>query len=62
MMPVGSPAPRKSLGRDLALWGGSFLMAATALVIYLRAPILPLLAAGVVTLAITFFRHRAGPR
>ena len=52
------PVSQRRLGRDLALWFGSFLLAAVALVVYFRAPIVPLVLAGGLTLAITVVRHR----
>ena len=56
------PLDRRSLGRDLVLWFGSFLLAATALVVYVRAPIVPLVLAGGLTLAITVVRHIAAQK
>ena len=57
MTPLESPVRRRGLGRDLVLWCGSFLLAATALKIYVRAPILPLVLAGGLTLVMTLIRH-----
>ena len=57
MTPTEPSVRRRSLGRDLALWGGSFLIAAIALVVYVRAPVVPLVLAGGLTLAITVVRY-----
>ncbi len=62
MTPTELPVRRRSLGRDLVLWFGSFLMAATALVVYVRVPIFPLMVAGGLTLAITVVRYFAAAK
>ncbi len=49
------------IGRVLMMWLGSFLVVATALLIYVRAPLVPLLVAGGLTLAVTLIRY-AFPR
>ena len=42
--------------RPLLIWGFSFLIIASLLIVYVRMPVGPLLGAGVVTLSITLFR------
>ena len=44
------------------MWCGSFLLAATALIVYVRAPILPLVLAGGLTLVMTLIRHFAAEK
>ena len=56
-MTAESSFRRGSLTRDLSIWLGCFVMAALALVVYLHAPLVPLLFAGGLTLALTALRH-----
>ena len=44
------------LGRDLALWLGSFLVIATTLLVCAHIPIIPLLIAGALTCGATVIR------
>ncbi len=45
-----------TIHRVLAIWLGSFLLIATLLVAYYRVPLMPVLAAGAITLAVTIIR------
>ncbi len=46
------------MNRNLALWLGSFLIAVVVLRFYFQVPVLPLLLAGGITLAVTVIRYR----
>ena len=48
-----------STRRTLRLWVGSFLVIAVVLFCYFGAPVLPVLIAGVLTLAVTLIRRSA---
>jgi len=49
---------QKSFGRTLALWMGSYFVAATLLFFYTTASLFSLLMAGLLTLVITIIRYR----
>ncbi len=46
----------KGIGRPIAIWFGSFLVAATFLIMYCHTPLAPLLIAGALTLIGTVIR------
>ncbi len=43
-------------GRALAIWSGCFVLIAVTLALRMQAPLVPVLAAGAVTLVITLLR------
>ncbi len=53
---------KPGLKNKLSLWAVSFILAAILLFFYFHAPLLPILLAGIGTLALVLFRHYKSSR